>query len=141
MIILTLQLLNSGILETLTSLQTLYKWKIEYGDRWLIKNVEDPTFYNTGLGCWLAFYSNPRAGPTGKEQHLTLGMMLATIQGLIDVLTLEDPEEHLSASLVIEDATWGMVGLGAISSVVGEGRAESPVEVVRASLEAGLVDS
>ncbi|KAK4692968.1 hypothetical protein P7C71_g4341, partial [Lecanoromycetidae sp. Uapishka_2] len=105
------------VIETLLDLQALYKWKITYGDRWLIKNIEDPTFYDIGLGCWMAFHSNPRPGPTGKAQHLTLSMMLATIQGLLDVLGLEDPEEQLSASLAIEDATWGLVGFGSISSV------------------------
>lgn len=73
----------------------------------------------------------------GQDQHLTLTMMLSTIQGLMDVLNQESPDEQLSASLAIEDATWGLVGFGAISSVVGgngEDGGLSPVEIVRASL-------
>lgn len=65
--------------------------------------------------------------------------MLATIQGLLDVLGLESPEEQMSASLAIEDATWGLVGYGAISSVVGDGGVDgrrSPAEIVRGSVGA-----
>lgn len=127
----------SAVVETLISLQALYLWKIEYGDRWLIKGLEDPTFFDKGFGCWLSLYSNPRPGRMGQDQHLTLTMMLSTIQGLMDVLNQESPDEQLSASLAIEDATWGLVGFGAISSVVGgngEDGGLSPVEIVRASL-------
>jgi len=122
-----------SVIETLASLQTAFEWKIAYGDRWLLKNIEDPTFYDIHLGCWLAFYSNPRAGASGMQQHLTLGIMLAVIKGLMDVLGTEVPEEEVSASLAIEDSRWGIVGYGAIARTVSP-PGGSPVQIVRETL-------
>ena len=65
----------------------------------------------------MEFWSNPEKGPDGKPQHLTLGVLRAVLDGLLDRLVYKGLYDF--AYVEIYDAQWGLTGMGIVAPVTG----------------------
>ena len=86
---------------------------LEHGDGWLW--AQDDPFVEEVLGCTFFAKSNPNPGPAPAQRqvHLTYGIMISVAAGLWQWMLIRD---HLNMVIFdIEDAKWGIVGIGTIT--------------------------